>query len=101
MDKYVCLGGAGSRSPPPHDIIIGAKSHFPRHRDVPLQTRGVVFYFPSGMEEEAVGLGEIRWRGPAYFWVCMGTPMAEHHVGCRYANAEVTSVVCVGLRDPP
>lgn len=22
-------------------------------------------------------------------------PMAEHHVGCRYANAEVTSVVCV------
>lgn len=51
MCAWVVLGAT------PHDIIIGAKSHFHRHRDVPLQTRGVVFYFPSGTEEEVVGLG--------------------------------------------
>lgn len=67
---YVFSGVCWSYS---HDIIIGAKSHFPRHDDVLLQTRGFVFYFPSGME--IVGLA-----GQGSFWVYTAKPIGKHRV---------------------
>ena len=50
-----CVGG-----PHIHDIIIGGRLHFPRHRDVPSQTRVGIFCFPSGREVFHKRVGPAR-----------------------------------------